>query len=539
MIGSGGDDVLNGTDKSNAIFGLSGDDTLSGNGGNDLLSGGKGSDTLDGGTGNDTLLGGKGSDTLDGGDGNDKLYGGNGSDTLDGGDGNDKLDGGKGNDTLNGGDGNDKLDGGKGNDTLDGGDGNDTLYGGSGNDTLDGGAGSDKIYGGSGNDVAIYSMSANLSATTSGAEVHDFYDGGSGHDTLQLVLTQDQYELTSVQDDLARFEAFLLEQGCGHDRVFEFQSFDLKVHDFEALDVVVVGNVHPVAMADAYELDEDGTLMVSTNGVLANDSDPDQQPQPLRAVLVSGPAHGALAFNDDGSFSYTPEADYFGSDSFVYQANDGQDLSAETTVALTVHEVNDMPVAAPDSAELFEDDKNFKIDVLANDSAGPENESDQSLDVLSVHATNGSVQILGNGTLSYTPDPDYFGTDTIEYTIGDNGTTDGKADSQQAIGQVAVTVDPVNDAPIVPEQWTVEANKTSSLEIAPGPDNESDQVLQIFVSATNDTHGTVAVDLNQPNTIVYTPPADYVGDDSFSYVIIDDNGDPGFFSSGDMDVSIV
>jgi Ca2+-binding RTX toxin-like protein len=106
---TGGDDLLNGTEKADTIFGLGGNDVILGLGGNDLLDGGPGDDNLDGGSGRDKLKGQKGDDTLTGGPGDDVLIGGPGKD---------KLNGGKGNDTLIGNAGKDSLIGGPGNDTI-------------------------------------------------------------------------------------------------------------------------------------------------------------------------------------------------------------------------------------------------------------------------------------------------------------------------------------------------------------------------------------------------------------------------------------
>jgi len=498
VIGTRENDELEGSDKKDYVFGLKGDDTLSGNGGNDRLFGGEGDDTLDGGEGNDRLYGERGDDILDGGHGNDR------------------------------------------------------LYGGKGDDVLEGGAGSDKVYGGKGDDIAVYSMSANLSGDACGSGPRDFYDGGRGKDTLQIKLTEEQFELASVQEDIARFEAFILEQGCGRGRTFEFQSFNLKVRNFEKLDVVVLRNEAPVAEVDAWELDEDDSALVvpAATGVLANDSDPDSQPQPLTAVNFTEPSNGTLTFNANGSFSYTPDEDFFGTDSFTYQASDGQDLSAVTKVKFTVHEVNDAPVANPDSATVVEDDKNVKIDVLANDAAGPSNESDQKLDVLSAHATHGSVIVLGNGMLDYTPDPDYFGEDTIEYTIEDDGTTAGAADPLQATGQVMVEVTEVNDAPTAVDDFLQVTRNGDGSPIAialsdllandlAGPDNESDQLLVVLTEPgrlppVTQRGGQLEFD-ESTQSILYTPPASFptlpdgtvVNVDLFGYWVQDDGTTDG------------
>jgi Ca2+-binding RTX toxin-like protein len=90
----------------------------------------------------------------------------------------------------------------------------------------------------------------------------------------------------------------------------------------------------PHAVGNAYATDLAATLVVRAPGVLGNDSDPNGDA--LHAVLVSGPAHGTLTLNADGSLRYTPTEDYVGADSFRYRASDGFQQSAAETVRLTV-----------------------------------------------------------------------------------------------------------------------------------------------------------------------------------------------------------
>ena len=103
----------------------------------------------------------------------------------------------------------------------------------------------------------------------------------------------------------------------------------------------------PAAEDDAYTTAEDTPLQVpAVLGVLANDIDPNDDP--LTAVLDAGPAHGTLDLHADGSFTYTPTAEFAGLDTFTYHANDGMTDSNVATVEITVTPVNDAPVAAND-----------------------------------------------------------------------------------------------------------------------------------------------------------------------------------------------
>ena len=180
VLGTDGNDNLDGRNGDDKVYAGNGNDTLNGNNGDDLLVGGAGNDTLSGNNGNDTLYGGEGNDELSGNNDVDVLYGGDGNDNLSGGNGDDTLYGGKDNDYQYGDHGADKLYGGVGDDYLDGGRGNDTIYGGPGNDTLIGGDESDTAYGEDGDDIYRFTHVA----TT------DVFDGGNGTDTVQVPSSQ-------------------------------------------------------------------------------------------------------------------------------------------------------------------------------------------------------------------------------------------------------------------------------------------------------------------------------------------------------------
>ena len=128
--------------------------------------------------------------------------------------------------------------------------------------------------------------------------------------------------------------------------------------------VVEPGNNPPVANDDAYVTDEDTTLAVTAPGVLGNDSDTDSDP--LTAVLVSGPSSGLLTLNVDGSFTYTPSANFNGIDSFTYKANDGALDSNIATVTIDVNPVNDAPIAQIDSILPIPVDEGDTVSLMAS-----------------------------------------------------------------------------------------------------------------------------------------------------------------------------
>src|SRR5439155_1127735 len=103
-------------------------------------------------------------------------------------------------------------------------------------------------------------------------------------------------------------------------------------------------NDAPLATGDNYSVDEDSVLTVAAAGVLANDSDIDGNP--LTAALVSGPTNGNLTLNANGSFTYKPNANFYGTDSFKYLANDGAADSNVATVTIAVNRVETIAIGA-------------------------------------------------------------------------------------------------------------------------------------------------------------------------------------------------
>ena len=119
---------------------------------------------------------------------------------------------------------------------------------------------------------------------------------------------------------------------------------------------------------------------------------------------LSDPANGTLTLNDDGTFEYIPDADFFGTDSFTYQLRDPDGgLSAVATVTITVNEVNDAPVAVDDNNFSTNEDTTLTGDVRANDSDVDDANTDLDVVRLSDPA-NGTLTLNDDGTFEYIPD---------------------------------------------------------------------------------------------------------------------------------------
>ncbi len=179
---------------------------------------------------------------------------------------------------------------------------------------------------------------------------------------------------------------------------------------------VVPPNSRPVANDDSYSTAEDTPLNIASPGVLDNDNDPDGDP--MTASPVNDPDHGVAVLATNGSFTYTPAADYSGPDTLSYVADDGQQSSTVTLVNIDVTPVNDAPVAGSDSYFT-------PIDTQLNVSAPGvlDNDSDADGDTLTATPValpqHGSVNLDPDGSFVFTPAAGYYGPDAFTYRAED------------------------------------------------------------------------------------------------------------------------
>jgi VCBS repeat-containing protein len=270
-------------------------------------------------------------------------------------------------------------------------------------------------------------------------------------------------------------------------------------------------NTPPLAQDEVYPAEEDVVLNVPAPGVLANDTDADGDA--LTAVLVSGPSFGSLSLNADGSFTYTPDPNFHGVDDFTYKANDGVTDSNTATVTITVNSVNDVPVANDDAATTDEDVP-VSIGVLAND---VDDDPTTTLWLASVSDPgHGSVTWDAYGVVTYTPDPDFFGSDAFTYKATDNIT-------ESNVATVTITVNPVNDPPVANDDAAVtDEDVPVTIDVLA---NDTDVDVGTVLSVASVTSaGSGSALLNADNTITYTPNVDFSGNDQFDYVVSDGAG---------------
>ncbi|MBU6953421.1 tandem-95 repeat protein [Hahella sp. HN01] len=205
---------------------------------------------------------------------------------------------------------------------------------------------------------------------------------------------------------------------------------------------VTVNSVNdaPVAKNDAARILEVSAHAIN---VLANDMDVDGVLQSATVEIVAAPLHGVVNINvSTGAVSYTPSSTFSGTDQFQYRVKDDSDaLSNTATVTLTTGSLNDAPLANNDSATTNEDAA-VVIEILDNDQ-----DVDGVLDASAISiesaAGKGAVTDNGDGTLTYTPDANVFGSDSFEYSVKDD------AGDSSNTATVTIAIAPVNDAPTI------------------------------------------------------------------------------------------
>ena len=209
--------------------------------------------------------------------------------------------------------------------------------------------------------------------------------------------------------------------------------------------------------------------------MLSNATDADGDP--LTVTIDTQGTNGLASVNSDGTITYTHDGSETTSDSYTYTISDDNGGSDSGVVFITVTPVNDAPVANDDSATTMEGGS-ITTDVLLND-------MDAEMATLTVTGAtpgnNGFTSVNSDGTITYTPNPNFNGTDTFSYTIADD---DGATDS--AI--VFITVTPVNDAPVVtgnPDATTDEGGSVTTDVLSNATDADGDPL-----TVTVDTQGT-------------------------------------------------
>jgi gliding motility-associated-like protein len=304
---------------------------------------------------------------------------------------------------------------------------------------------------------------------------------------------------------------YTLPEFCGIDTIrYAVSDGNFIIYDTLFLTINCVNNAPSQGNETLTVQENSGTT--NTVDLLANNIDPEGDL--LTIISMQTPLNGTLTANGDGTYAYTPNTDYCGTEVLAYVVSDGVNT---VTDYLTINVIcqNDPPTGGNEYMTIDEDGPMTNSGSLLANNSDPEG---NTLTILSITSTGGGVYFLTpSGSVNYTPNPDWCGVDTLTYTV-----TDG---ANIITDTLFVTVICINDLPTNGNEWIVTDTDVavSDIDVLANNFDVENGVLSIAspsFPATTSAGGTVTI--NADNTLNYTPPAGFMGYDTLIYQVCDD-----------------
>jgi len=270
-------------------------------------------------------------------------------------------------------------------------------------------------------------------------------------------------------------------------------------------------NDAPFGVADTLTTDEDTPRTVPISTLLANDTDNDGDTLTLSSV--GSASHGRVDVDiDNGDVIFTPDADFNGDGGFVYTVTDGIDI-VPVNVTVIVGPVNDPPIAVDDAVSTDED-----TDLVLSTADLTANDIDPEGAILTIDSVgnpvNGSVVLAVGGDVTFTPDANFNGTASFEYTVSDGIDTD--------VGLVTVDVVAVNDPPIAVDDGPLDQTGAATAylisDLVSNDSDGGDGGPLTITAVANVSAGTATLDAT---SVTYTPPESFTGLATFEYTLSD------------------
>ena len=281
---------------------------------------------------------------------------------------------------------------------------------------------------------------------------------------------------------------------------------------------VIIQQTIPIAVNDTFEVSEDQSLI---GNILTNDTDDDTDDESLEVDITQTVQHGVLTIHDDGSFTYTPNENFSGEDSFTYSLDDETDVSDPATVFITVIPVNDPPIFAelPDTLKINQNAPLQEIDFRI--AAGPTDESSQNVSLQVSASEPGLLTDLEvdpqagiNSQLRFRP-TGVPGTLILKVRAQDDAGVDlGGIDT--TCFEIYVII--MQNVPLgQDDNYTLYEEQIFELQDSTILDNDLDEDSEVLTAqlVTDVQHGTLL--LNTDGTFNYTPEVDFNGVDQFTY----------------------
>ncbi|MBB1429332.1 Ig-like domain-containing protein [Pseudoalteromonas sp. SG43-4] len=299
---------------------------------------------------------------------------------------------------------------------------------------------------------------------------------------------------------------------------------ELGMTDTAVVEITILAvNDAPIALDNTYSVTNNGTLVVLSPGLLINDSDIDLDDLTVDTTPVSEPTRGQLTLFDNGGFEYQGEQNMQGQDSFQYRVVDAQGAQAIANVTIVSSNTNVAPITKNDSYSLSEDETlvvTAANGVLSNDN-DPNNDSFSVDETFMVAPTHGQLLLATDGSFSYVPDANFNGVDQFQYQAIDSlGAT--------STATVTLVINSEPDNPVAQnDAYQFNKNKLFEVTVQNGllinDFNIEAGDLSVNTTAINATQNG-ELTLNADGSFTYQPDLGFIGVDSFTYSISNEQG---------------
>ncbi|MFM2607725.1 tandem-95 repeat protein [Vibrio chagasii] len=279
------------------------------------------------------------------------------------------------------------------------------------------------------------------------------------------------------------------------------------------IDVIAVNDA-PVQGEQAYTVNEDGSITISQEQLLAGSSDVEGDDLTASNLTVDGNA--TVEANEDGSFTITPDANFNGDIDMQFDITDGTD-TIQATGDLTVNPVNDLPTADDVSYTIEEDGSLTFTDADLLAGAADIDGDDLSIADVSYTGADGVFTDNGDGTYSFAPNENFNGDVNIGFTVSDGTDT--------VNANIDVTVTDVNDAPVA-GSTSYQMNEDGTITLSPEQliANSSDVDGEVSLDSVSYSGTDGILTQNEDGSVTFAPNENFNGDISLDVVVIDDDG---------------
>ncbi|ELA6778247.1 tandem-95 repeat protein [Vibrio alginolyticus] len=286
-----------------------------------------------------------------------------------------------------------------------------------------------------------------------------------------------------------------------------------EVDTYITVDVLPINDA-PVSGNLAYSVDEDNSITLSQEQLLAQASDVEGDALTASNLVVDGDA--TVTANDDGSFTITPDANFNGDIDITFDINDGSDTIV-ATADLTVNPVNDLPQPEDQAFTIGEDGVLTFTDQDLLDGATDIDGDDLSVEGVTYTGADGVLTDNGNGTYSFAPNENFNGDVNFTFDVSDGADT--------VTANIDVTVTPENDPPVAGStSYTVHEDNSITISDEQLLANSSDIEGDVAISSVSYSGNDGVLEINGDGTYTFSPNENFTGDVSLDVVVVDEDG---------------